>query len=526
MKRIIPLVMLLLPLWVLAQTAPQTEVDCGETYVVTPVPDEGYHFVRWSDDYPYEERIFTASDNQSFEAIFAPNGKIVVEDGEKVTIPDGPTPPNVVIVEPGGQLNFETTSINLDTLIITSNGTQSGQINLGSGTVTAAHVFFDFIPEPGATTASPDKWYAFAVPFKVAMDGVSRTCDDKTLVSGTDFLIKRYDSDKRAQTGNGWVTNLPTEPLDPGHFYMLGIDGTCNHWRFEKADGDLEGPTSLDLVPYGVDQYGQTANTGWNSVGNTQLEYSSLDLSALLQDYYIYVYDNQLSKYILIGDPAALDLYVGQPFFIQVKENATIELNNSSNTSNTSNMPALRAPKQATPKMHFTLTNASKERDTDHMYLTLHEDATAHYSIGRDVARMSTSCITAAQLWCTMEDGTQLAAHGIAIPTKESVIDLNLYAPAQGTYLFEIITRAMDAYDVALLYQGGYVASLYDDQPIALDLDKGTTRDYAIRISRKMPTDITNTQSADGQCTKALIDGHMYIFQGGHVYDAQGKTVK
>ena len=160
------------------------------------------------------------------------------------------------------------------------------------------------------------------------------------------------------------------------------------------------------------------------------------------------------------------------------------------------------------------------------MYLTLHEDATAHYSIGRDVARMSTSCITAAQLWCTMEDGTQLAAHGIAIPTKESVIDLNLYAPAQGTYLFEIITRAMDAYDVALLYQGGYVASLYDDQPIALDLDKGTTRDYAIRISRKMPTDITNTQSADGQCTKALIDGHMYIFQGGHVYDAQGKTVK
>lgn len=120
----------------------------------------------------------------------------------------------------------------------------------------------------------------------------------------------------------------------------------------------------------------------------------------------------------------------------------------------------------------------------------------------------------------------EIAAHGIAIPTKESVIDLNLYAPAQGTYLFEIITRAMDAYDVALLYQGGYVASLYDDQPIALDLDKGTTGDYAIRISRKMPTDITNTQSADGQCTKALIDGHMYIFQGGHVYDAQGKTVK
>ena len=518
--------MLLLPLGVSAQTAPQTEVDCGETYVVTPVPNEGYHFVRWSDDYPYEERIFTASDDQSFTAIFEPNGTWIVEPGNPKTIDDGiTTPPNVVIVEPGGQLTVEPNSINLDTLIITSNGTQSGEINL-NGEVHAAHVFIDFILEPNATTASPDKWYAFAVPFKVNMDGISRACDDKTLVSGTDFLIMRYDSEQRAQTGKGWVKNL-TEPLDPGHFYMLGIDGTCNHWRFEKAAGEaIEGSSSINLQAYGVSDYGETPNTGWNSVGNTQLEYSSLDLSALLQEYYIWVYDNEQGKYILIGDASTLALYVGQPFFIQVKENATIELNNSSNTSNTSNMPALRAPKHATPKMHFTLTNASKERDTDHMYLTLHEDATAHYSIGRDVARMSTTCTTAAQLWCTMADGTQLAAHGIAIPTKESVIDLSLYAPAQGTYLLELSTRGMDTYDVALLYQGALVASLYDDQPIALDLNKGTTGDYAIRISRKMPTDITNTQSADGQCTKTLIDGHMYIFQGGHIYDAQGKTVK
>jgi hypothetical protein len=525
MKRILPLVILLLPLWVLAQ-APQTEVDCGEMYVVTPVPDEGFHFVRWSDDYPYEERIVTANEDLSFTAIFEADvpeedNTLVIKDREQTTLDDGSTLPNVIVVEPGGQLNLATTNINLDTLIITTDGNHSGQVNLGNGTVNAAHVFMDFILEPGAETASPNKWYAFAVPFNVAMNGISRTCDNKSLVSGTDFLIMRYDSEQRAQTGKGWVKNI-TEPLNPGSFYMLGIDGTCNHWRFEKSGIAFEGNDHLDLQPYGVDQFGETPNTGWNSLGNTQLTYSSLDLSNLLQDYYIYVYDNQLSKYILIDDPATLELYVGRPFFIQVKENATIVLNNST----PSNMPALRARRNDTPKMHFTLTNASKERDTDHMYLTLHKDATETYTIGRDVARMGTDCRTAAQLWCNMTDGTQLAAHGISMPETETVINLNMFAPVKGAYRLNLSNRAMDEYEVALMVQGVYTATLYDNQPIVLDLNKGTTSDYSIRIRRKAPTDITTIQSDKSQNSKVLIDGHMYIFQGGHVYDAQGKAIK
>jgi hypothetical protein len=317
------------------------------------------------------------------------------------------------------------------------------------------------------------------------------------------------------------VKNL-TENLNPGSFYMLGIDGTCNHWRFEKSGIAFEGPNSLSLTAYGVDQFGETPNTGWNSLGNTQLTYSSLDLSSLIQDYYIYVYDNQLSKYILIDDPATLELYVGRPFFIQVKENATIVLNNST----PSGMPALRARRNDTPKMHFTLTNASKERDTDHMYLTLHKDATETYTIGRDVARMGTDCRTAAQLWCNMTDGTQLAAHGISMPETETVINLNMFAPVKGAYRLNLSNRAMDEYEVALMVQGVYTATLYDNQPIVLDLNKGTTSDYSIRIRRKAPTDITTIQSDKSQSSKVLIDGHMYIFQGGHVYDAQGKAIK
>ncbi len=75
MKRIIPLLLVLLPLWVLAQTSTSVNADCGDVYVLTAEPQTGYHFVRWSDD-PGEtptipaQREVTASENITYTALF------------------------------------------------------------------------------------------------------------------------------------------------------------------------------------------------------------------------------------------------------------------------------------------------------------------------------------------------------------------------------------------------------------------------------------------------------------------------
>jgi hypothetical protein len=190
-------------------------------------------------------------------------------------------------------------------------------------------------------------------------------------------------------------------------------------------------------------------------------------------------------------------------------------------------MPALYADRQTqNPLMHFTLTSDQMHVGTDHMYVTMHEDAATTYTIGRDVARMSMNCQTAAQLWCLSADGTELAAHDIALPETETVIPLRLFAPNDGEYLLNMSERATDDFEVELLNNGTYAATLFAEQPLALTLNAGTTTGYSIRVRRRMPTGIDQLQMTNDKCTKVLIDNHLYILQGAHIFDAQGKKVK
>ena len=359
------------------------------------------------------------------------------------------------------------------------------------------------------------------MPFEVDINGgISRTCDDKPLVSGTDFLIMEYNGLLRALQGKGWEKKL-TGTLEPGRFYMLGIDGNCNRWRFEKTGSTFEGLIQQQLQAFGKDNPANNPlNIGWNSLGNTRLEYSGLsNLSSSLSDLlYGVTYDNRHGKYEthLLSD---LDLFVGQPFFLQTEYAGTFDFFYNSSL----HLPALRAPKAATPIMHFTLSDAES---TDHLYVTLHDDATNTYTIGRDVARMSADCKTAAQLWCISDEGTQLTAHGVAEPLTETIVSLGLFAPSNGEYLLGLDACQLDDYTVELLHNDAYVGTFFTGQTLTIDLNKGDNTGYTLRISRKAPNGIDNVQSDKVQGTKVLIEGRLYILQGEHIYDAQGKKVK
>ena len=480
-------------------------------------------FAHWEDNSTTPTRLVSVSTDAIHTATFAlPPESIIVPDGTNLDIcSSGLTTVKKVVVEPGGELSVNSSCIQIDTLIIVADGFRSGQV-YHTGDITANHIFLEYILEYQATTASPDKWYAFAVPFEVDLaTGISRTCDDKTLVSGTDFLVMEFDGMKRAQTSKGWKAKQ-TGTLLPGQSYLIGIDGTCNNWRFERMankpyEGDMNG------VPFNGNPASNAKNTGWNGLGNTQLRYTSIADLANAGLQYVLTYDNRYSNYVthLISD---IDLFVGQPFFIQASANGSFNFQTvSQNTTN--NVPA-RAAKRQQPLMHFTLTNEKGDVGTDHLYLTLHDDATDTYTIGRDLARLSDECTTAAQLWCNTFDGTELTAHGLTATATETIVPLGLYVPKKGEYLLELNTRAMEEYNVELLYQGAFMALLSDRQPVTLTLAKGTTNDYTLRLRRKVTTDVENAAVKLGGCQKMFIDGHLYILQGDHIYDAQGKRVK
>lgn len=445
----------------------------------------------------------------------------VIADGESKNLseldPAGTKSVTQIIVQPGGQLNVDDASIQIEELIIETNGSKSGQVHNGTN-LHAQHVYLEYILTSCDAVASPSRWYAISVPFEVEINGgISRTCDDKTLVSGTDFLIKQYSGASRASQGKGW-SNKTTGSLNAGQFYMLGIDGTCNRWRFEKKAGQpYEGGTHVAYSEY---TSSNPLNEGWNGLANTMLEYMRMNMGLSGIDY-IVLYNNCSGGYVtrLIEE---INLCAGQPFFIQTAANGYFDFFFGSSPAD---MPARYASAQTTtPLMHFTLTDVTQSTG-DHMYLTLHEDAVPAYTIGRDVARMTTDCKTAAQLWCTMSDGTQLSAHGIEMPVVATTVNIELFAPAAGEYSLDLSTRSMDGYEVELMHNDERVATL-DAQPVTLALNAGTNSGYSLRISRKAPTGLGEAQSDKAQSTKVVENGVLYIIRDGVRYNAQGQRVK
>ena len=108
----------------------------------------------------------------------------------------------------------------------------------------------------------------------------------------------------------------------------------------------------------------------------------------------------------------------------------------------------------------------------------------------------------------------------------QAVYDSALDAPQAGEYT--IAAPSMDNADLYLTYEGSIIWNLSMSEYVA-DFAKGNNEGYGLLLVRKAPNAATGVDEVAGdkvQCTKVVIDDHVYILRGEQLYGIDGKMVK
>ena len=525
-------------------------LECG--YTLTAVPVYNYHFMYWDDDHsntnPVRDVDYIAETyiakfglspfkvGDDYYPTYAPSEAVAVVGNTPIEVVSDVT--DEVVVSQNVQIDgnnhiMANLSIPLDKKLTLADNLQVNNFFMEATTgsssqlvnksyLASTNAFIDIKLEANASVASPDKWYAFSVPFEVDVETGIRRQNAPTVpcVSATDYLVWEYDGTLRASTGNGWRKMLGGT-LYPGRFYMIGIDGTQNTWRFIKRSGAaLGGDATVALEQFPTADPGNVIDCGWNAVGNSTLQYASASIAGID---YVQVYDNNQSRYMpkLLSETSFV---VAAPFFVQTASANTMYLS----ASNETNPDNLFAPKRLSTdesgdndvyKVRFT----DGSDDEDVFFLTSRPDAEYRYVIGRDVVKLMGGnnnpyiyATAYGQMLCAMD-----------APTIDDMATcpLVLYAPVAGEYHISASEGSRNLY---LMYRGSPVTIL-NGSDYTLTLPRGASRDYALLLGspRQVATDIP-VQHEDGEVQpfKYLDNGILYIIKDGVRYDATGRLIQ
>lgn len=512
-----------------------TPLSCGFTFEA--IPNDGYHFAYWNEDKSTNPLRDEDWIDQHWTAVFA-QGAAAIKNGtvyasvqgaidtdgdepismiessdEDITVSkpvtlqgNGLSLRNLTIAN-GGDLTLanELTANNL--YLNSTTGSSSQLRNANYLTYDAA--FVDIHLDP-VGAADPDKWYAFAVPFEVdVLNGVRRASEpDAECVNFTDYLIWEYDGTLRASNmENGWV-KMTQGTLQPGRFYMIGVDGTQNTWRFaKKADATLGGDASVAMYEFASN----IQNQGWNAVANSSLVYSNAATNGNITIAQVYANGAASERYD-VKNFAEASFVMGSPFFIQTA--GADQLNLTPVTAATQHTLYAPARTETAPYYKLQLMQSGEEKDI--VYLTASEDAADEYVIGKDVLKMIGGNGNP-YLWVNGY-GYRLCAQDVPMEGGVAEYSLSAYAPSAATY-------ALQAGVGQLLYNDELVWD-FANGPYELDLAKGINNGYTYRIGtiHTIPTAMEQAQNIVS-ASKFIHRGVLYIFHNGKLYNAQGQML-
>lgn len=394
---------------------------------------------------------------------------------------------------------------------------KSNQIFDLSKITVVSNMYYDFQLCDGDVDAN--YWYSISVPFDVDLNsGVFQVGGTTPLVNRSDFEVWEYDPQKRADTqSNGWKRSSDNM-MHAGKAYLIGFNpGQPNIIRLKAAAGwntNLFSGTSMSVVSTG----GSGTHDNWNGLANPTGRYIDVDKDAQVFNNNTHGWDS----YAL--DAARFNFVVGTAFFVQSASAITIGNTDHGN---------YRAPKREganESKCAYAVRITRNEATSfdNQIIVRASEDATSEYEQGHDMLTMNDATSKkAALLWTKNYGGKRLAIEEAPFVGDKASYELGIYAPANGTY-FISVAEAKDNADLYLTYEGSIIWNL-SAGAYEVELGKGATNGYGLMLVRKAPqvtTGVENVQGDKTQCTKVILNDHVYILRDAQLYDVTGKAVK
>ena len=458
---------------------------------------------------------------------------VVVKNGAVLTIGDGDSfreQAGNLHIENGGKVVLTTGELIVNDFTLdaalgmtdeqTTTASTSGQITSESQITVKGDAYFRLAVDPsGHNTLG---WYDFVVPFAVDVIGGISIAEDPSAVMqfNVNYAVMNYDEAKNAQRGKHW--NKFTGTMLPGRAYTITLDETkpWNTVVFKKKAGEaVTGDRSFTTEFSGL---GATKNNGWNGFGNGTLHHTELNVApgTLIQ-----LYDHAHRCY-QPREAKDYTIAVGLSFFMQFDRVETVNL-----LAAEGNGTNFRAPERAisnVEKFRLALTAEDAINPADYIWVSASEEATDEYVIGRDVLKMgSMNESTVARMWTTRA-GMGLCSNEMPLVDNIAQCALDLYAPQARTYTIAVEEAPQDA-NLYLTYNDQVIWDLTLGA-YTLELAKGTTTGYGLRIEARTPqvaTGIESTATDTNSARKVLINNTLYIVTPeGKMYDAVGKSVK
>ena len=493
------------------------DYDSENTITLTAIPCPGYEFVKWKDNNSTEpSRAIYVIDNTTYIAVVR-ESNVEIDLNESQTIARSTVVRNLII-------NADATS------------SESGQL-VGAENITlvdGGNAYFDLTLNTWSR-----HWNAFAVPFEVDLKNSSivevktkgGVATNRTLKYGRDYDIVYYKESVRATSGpsyNCWdYVDSKNKVLTPGEAYLIAFTSHVGTIRFT---GEQDGEHHIKLgtgVEVSYTTPADPKDGGWNGIGNPRTYHALLNAG---------VTECQIHN----GDTIGSDSYmpyvmsdkkfvVGKAAFVKVGAAPSVVVERATNQSAITPKAAPRRAKTITTGGDRYTVEIMPENGkiADRLFLLIDEDKPDEYTDGKDLPKAGVGSARA-QMWVSRY-GAKLCKNTIAPTDDQADYPLGIYAPKAGEYTIYIAAQPEEEQALYLTKDGKAIWNL-SDGAYTLNLERGTTTQYGLRVSAKGPQVATGVDEAivdaHGNTQKVLINNQVYIIRGDKVYSIDGQLVK